>query len=76
MTIPIINEQQAKIVIQGLKYTPLDRTYPDNEIFVSNENILLKAYKAELHIWDYVATDSNKERKFVEELDNANEMVG
>ncbi|TQR71203.1 DEAD/DEAH box helicase [Acinetobacter sp. RF15A] len=71
----IINEQQAKMVIQGLKYNPLDSTYPDNEIFVSNENIPLQAYKAERHIWDYVVTDSDNERKFVEELDGADEVV-
>ena len=71
----IINEQQAKMVIQGLKYNPLDSTYPDNEIFVSNENIPLQAYKAERHIWDYVVTDSDVERKFVEELDGADEVV-
>lgn len=71
----IINEQQAKMVIQGLKYNPLDSTYPDNEIFVSNENIPLQSYKAERHIWDYVVTDSDNERKFVEELDGADEVV-
>lgn len=71
----IINEQQAKQVIQGLKYNPLDSTYLDNEIFVSNENIPLQAYKAERHIWDYVVTDSDNERKFVEELDGADEVV-
>ncbi|WP_180159495.1 type III restriction-modification system endonuclease [Acinetobacter sp. YH12047] len=71
----IINEQQAKMVIQGLKYNPLDSTYPDNEIFVSNENIPLQAYKAERHIWDYVVTDSDNERKFVEELDGADEVI-
>ncbi|MDP7815296.1 type III restriction-modification system endonuclease [Acinetobacter pittii] len=71
----IINEQQAKMVIQGLKYNPLDSTYPDNEIFVSNENVPLQAYKAERHIWDYVVTDSDNERKFVEELDGADEVV-
>lgn len=71
----IISEQQAKMVIQGLKYNPLDSTYPDNEIFVSNENIPLQAYKAERHIWDYVVTDSDNERKFVEELDGADEVV-
>ena len=71
----IINEQQAKMVIQGLKYNPLDSTYPDNEIFVSNENIPLQSYKAERHIWDYVVTDSDNERKFVEDLDGADEVV-
>lgn len=71
----IINEQQAKMVIQGLKYNPLNSTYPDNEIFVSNDNIPLQSYKAERHIWEYVVTDSDVERKFVEELDGADEVV-
>lgn len=71
----IINEQQAQMVIQGLKYNPLDKTYPDNEIFVSNDNIPLQSYKAERHVWEYVVTDSDVERKFVEELDGADEVV-
>jgi type III restriction enzyme len=71
----IINEQQAKMVIQGLKYNPLDSTYPYNQIFVSNDNIPLQSYKADRHIWDYVVTDSENERKFVEELDGADEVL-
>ena len=71
----IINEQQAKMVIQGLKYNPLDRTYSDNEIFVTNDRIPSHSYKADRHVWDYVVTDSESERKFVEELDGADEVV-
>lgn len=71
----IINEQQASMVIQGLKYNPLREGYPENEIFVSNENIPLKSFKADRHIWDYVVTDSDNERKFVEELDGADEVI-
>lgn len=71
----IINEQQASMVIQGLKYNPLKVGYPENDIFVSNENIPLKSFKADRHIWDYVVTDSDNERKFVEELDGADEVV-
>lgn len=71
----IINEQQANMVIQGLKYSPLDSTYPSNEIFVTNESIPLQSYKAERHIWDYVVTDSDNERQFVEDLDGADEVV-
>ena len=71
----IINEQQANMVIQGLKYSPLDGTYPSNEIFVSNESIPLDSYKAECHVWDYVVTDSDNERQFVEDLDGADEVV-
>ncbi|MCU4640069.1 type III restriction-modification system endonuclease [Acinetobacter courvalinii] len=71
----IINEQQAAMVIQGLKYNPLKEGYPENDIFVSNENIPLKSFKADHHIWNYVVTDSDNERKFVEELDGADEVV-
>ncbi len=71
----IVNEQQALMVIQGLKYNPLKDGYPENDIFVSNENIPLKSFKADRHIWDYVVTDSDNERKFVEELDGADEVV-
>lgn len=71
----IINEQQASMVIQGLKYNPLKEGYPENDIFVSNENIPLQSFKADRHIWDYVVTDSDNERKFVEELDGADEVV-
>lgn len=71
----IINEQQASMVIQGLKYTPLKEGYPENDIFVSNENTPLKSFKADRHIWDYVETDSDNERKFVEELDGAEEVI-
>ena len=71
----IINEQQASMVIQGLKYNPLKEGYPENDIFVSNENIPLKSFKADRHIWDYVVTDSDNERKFVEELDGAEEVI-
>lgn len=71
----IINEQQASMVIQGLKYNPLKEGYPENDIFVSNENIPLKSFKADRHIWDYVVTDSDNERRFVEELDGADEVI-
>ncbi|MDM1018886.1 DEAD/DEAH box helicase family protein [Acinetobacter sp. VNK23] len=71
----IINEQQASMVIQGLKYNPLKDGYPENDIFVSNENIPLRSFKADRHIWDYVVTDSDNERKFVEELDGADEVI-
>lgn len=71
----IINEQQAQMVIQGLKYNPLNVGYPDNEIFVSNIPIPKDAYKADHHVWEYVVTDSQVERNFVEELDGAEEVI-
>lgn len=70
----IINEQQAKMVIQNLTYHPLNEGYPDNEIFVSNE-VPNDAYQAQHHIWQYVPTDSKIETDFAKALDKADEVV-
>ncbi|UWZ95759.1 type III restriction-modification system endonuclease [Pasteurella multocida] len=70
----IINEQQAKMVIQNLTYHPLSEGYHDNEIFVSNI-VPSDAYQAKHHIWEYVATDSKVETEFAKELDNASEVI-
>jgi type III restriction enzyme len=39
------------------------------------EHDFSKAFKASRHIFDYVFTDAKGERKFVEELDSAKEVV-
>ena len=71
----LVNEQQAKLVIQGLTYDLLAEGHRDNEIFVTNESIPSDSYKAQHHVWDYVVTDSANERYFVQELDKADEVA-
>ena len=73
--IRLINEQQARMLVQNLAYCVLDDGYPENEIFITNESIPFDSYLAQRHVWDYVVTDSQIERSFVEELDVADEVV-
>lgn len=67
----LINEQKATTVIEHIFYHKTDQKF-DNDIFTVNnfkgslvENIL----EVKKHIYDYVKTDSNVERKFAQELD-------
>lgn len=72
----LINEQKATMIVEHLTYDPLSETFA-TDIFTQNkiDFDFSKAYKAERHIYDYVFTDSNNERKFVEKLDKADEVV-
>lgn len=70
----IINEQQAEMVIQGLKYNPLEESYDQNEIFVTNK-VSKQAFAANKHVLNFVPTDSSNELRFVEQLDGANEVI-
>lgn len=75
-SIRLINEQKATMIVEHLTYDPLDETFESN-IFTQDKRQydFAKAYKADRHVYDYVFTDSNNERKFVEKLDKADEVV-
>lgn len=73
----IINEQQAKLIIQNIVYELTQERYDSNDIFVSNkDNLSDTAIPTTRHVWDYVETDSKIERQFVKELEEAvNDVV-
>ena len=72
----LIKEQKAATIIERLSYDPVDEVY-DTEIFTAEKpkEDFSKALKTERHIYDYVFTDSNIERTFVQELDTSSEVV-
>jgi type III restriction enzyme len=72
----IINEQKATMIVEHLSYDPIDERY-DSEIFTARkcEEDFSKAYKANRHIYDYVFTDSEVERRFAEDLDTSAEVT-
>ncbi len=77
----IINQQKASVVIDHIKYTPSAEEPFESEIFnmsrASDE--YAKAFKARNAIQDFVFTDGNStesvERRFVQDLDTADEVV-
>ncbi|ESQ87919.1 type III restriction enzyme, res subunit [Asticcacaulis sp. AC460] len=73
----IIAEQKATMVIERLAYDGLTERY-DVDIFTANQtgqDFSKASAKLKNHIYDYVVTDSDVERRFVAEIDTSNEVV-
>ena len=73
----IIAEQKATMVIERLAYDGLAERY-DVDIFTANQtgqDFSKASAKLKRHVYDYVVTDSEIERKFADQLDVASEVV-
>lgn len=73
----IINEQKASIIVERLSYDEIADQH-DIDIFTagqSRQDFSKASQKLRNHIYDYVITDSDIERKFVTELDTSTEVV-
>lgn len=73
----IISEQKATMVIERLAYDGVEDRY-DVDIFTANQSgqdFSKVGSKLKNHVYDYVVTDSDIERCFVEELDASDEVV-
>jgi type III restriction enzyme len=67
----LINEQKATVIIEHLAYDTLEERF-DPGIFTAGEfrqDFSRAGNKLERHIYDYVITDSDNERRFVTVLD-------
>jgi type III restriction enzyme len=72
----LINEQKATVIVEHLTYDMIDEKY-DSDIFTREkpkENFT-KAIPVNRHVYEYVFTDSEIERKFIRELDTSVEVV-
>ena len=77
LSLRLINEQKATVIVEHLAYDPLDHHY-DSSIFTENQTAqdLSKAGdKLKKSVYEYVVTDSKVERTFVEKLDVSDEVV-
>lgn len=73
----LINEQKAAMVIEHLAYSPLEDTY-DISVFSENQtsqDFTLASEKLEKHVYEYVVTDSDVEKRFVTQLDASTEVA-
>jgi type III restriction enzyme len=73
----LINEQKATVIVEHLAYDPVEDKF-DLDIFTAGQtrqDFSKAGDKLQRHIYDYALTDSTIERKFVKELDTANEVV-
>ena len=77
--IKLIKEQKATMIVEHISYNQIDGEY-DSSIFTAEKGVQTfdKAFHATKAIQDYVFTDGTAEksieRKFVEDLDAANEV--
>lgn len=70
----LIKEQKAAMTVEQISYEQIEGEY-DNTIFTAEKHTALDgAFEAKKHIQDYVFTDSRAERRFVEELERAEEV--
>lgn len=71
----LINEQKATVIVEHLTYSAIDESY-GIDIFTQEKDRrdFSKAVKTNLHIYDYVFTDSENERNFVKELDTGTDI--
>ncbi|MDR4508692.1 MAG: DEAD/DEAH box helicase family protein [Candidatus Brocadiaceae bacterium] len=72
----LINEQKATVIVEYLAYDMVEDRHK-LDIFTTEKprEDFSKAMKTDHHIYDYVFTDSNNEKKFVSELDKSVEVV-
>ncbi|MGF1452493.1 MAG: type III restriction-modification system endonuclease [Opitutales bacterium] len=72
----LISEQKATVIVEHLAYDPIGRTHSLDIFTRERKKVdLSRATPVSRHIYDYVFTDSNTERKFVTELDASTEVV-
>lgn len=75
--IRLINEQKATMIIERLTYDMTSEIY-DADIFTDNQakqDFSQAGEPLKRHVYDYVITQSQNERKFVSELDTSEEVV-
>lgn len=65
----LVNEQKATVIVEHLAYSSTDETYGINIFTQQPKQDLSKGVRTNHHIYDYVFTDSQIERDFLEKLD-------
>ena len=75
-TTRLINEQKATMVVEHIAYDPIDESY-DMDIFTQSVtlNPNHKGEPLNRHIYNFVATDSDIEQRFANELDVSSDVV-
>lgn len=73
----IINEQKATIIVEHVTYNKTEEAPFDSEIFTQEKAKadFLKAFKGKKSVQDYIFEDSKGEKKFAQDLENADEVV-
>lgn len=73
----IINEQKATMIVEHVTYSKTQEAPFDSNIFTQEKSKadFIKAFKGKKSVQDYIFEDSKGERKFAQDLENADEVV-
>jgi len=73
--IRIIKEQKASMIVEHIHYQMTEGKYSSDIFTAVSRADFSKAYEAKKHITDYVIADSQGERNFAHDLDEAKEVI-
>ena len=73
--IRIIREQKSTMIVEAIHYNMTEGAYDSSIFTVKSKMDFDRTYAAKKHITDYVFSDSQGERQFAHDLDEANEVV-
>ena len=76
-TANLINEEKATTLIDGITYHKTDQRFSDDIFTINNVRGRLgeNAFDVKKHIYDFLITDSENERKFAEKLESGEVLV-
>jgi type III restriction enzyme len=75
--VKLIQEQKAVTLINQIKYSKTKQEYTDDIFTINNFSGSLEKNVLEVkkHVYDYVKTDSDVERKFAKDMENENDIM-
>jgi type III restriction enzyme len=71
----LINDVKASLILNNIVYHKTEEYYDASTVFTNDKKALRTDDVLKKHIYDYIVTDSETERKFAEALDTSTEVV-
>lgn len=71
----LINETKASLIINNIAYHKTEESFDAKTVFTNGKNVLRTEEILQKHIYDFLETDSQIEREFTKNLEQATEVV-
>jgi type III restriction enzyme len=71
----LINEVKASLIFNNIVYHKIEKTHDAKTVFTNTKQALRSSGLLKKHIYHYIVTDSEIERKFADSLDNSTEVT-
>ena len=71
----LINEVKASLIYNNIVYHKIEETHDAKTVFTNTKETLRNAELLKKHIYDYIVTDSEIEKKFAKDLENSTDVT-